>query len=74
MIFANLKKKLLYMFCIKQDGLSVEEFETKLRTEARMCKLGNLAGALTCHALVDGVNDKILRDRQLSKACESEFS
>ena len=61
------------LLCMKQEGLSVEEFETKLRTQARYCKLGDLSDDLICHALVEGVDDKKLRDKLLMKACEQEL-
>ena len=48
---------------MKQDGLSIEEFETKLRTQARKCVLGDLTDDLTCHAFVEGVDEKKLRDK-----------
>ena len=53
------------LLCMKQDGISIEEFETKLRTQARLCNLGDLTDDLTCHALVEGVDDKRLRDSRL---------
>ena len=58
------------LLCMKQDGLSIEEFETKLRTQARKCVLGELTDDLTCHAFVEGVDDKKLRDKLLMKAIE----
>ena len=61
------------LLCMKQEGLSVEEFETKLRTQARFCKLGTLTEDLICHAFVEGVDDRALRDKLLTKACEQEL-
>ncbi|XP_067949472.1 uncharacterized protein [Watersipora subatra] len=58
------------LLCMKQDGLSIEEFETKLRTQARKCVLGELTDDLTCHAFVEGVDEKKLRDKLLMKAIE----
>lgn len=61
------------LLCMKQEGLSMEEFETKLRTQARFCKLGTLTEDLICHAFVEGVDNKSLRDKLLMKACEQEL-
>jgi len=40
---------------MKQDELSVEQFETKLRTQARFCKLKDLKDELSCHAFLKGL-------------------
>ena len=61
------------LLCMKHEGLSVEEFETKLRTQARFCMLGTLTEDLICHAFVEGVDDRALRDKLLTKACEQEL-
>ena len=58
------------LLCMKQDGVTIEEFETKLRTQARKCALGELTDDLTCHAFVEGVDSKKLRDKLLMKAIE----
>lgn len=58
------------LLCMKQEGMPIEEFETKLRTQARNCNLGDLTDDLTCHAFVEGVDDKKLRDKLLMKAIE----
>ena len=58
------------LLCMKQEGVPIEEFETKLRTQARKCRLGDLTDDLTCHAFVEGVDDKRLRDKLLMKAIE----
>ena len=42
---------------MKQDGLPIEEFETKLRKQARLCNFDTLTDDLTCHALVQGIDD-----------------
>ena len=61
------------LLCMKQEGQSIEEFETRLRTQARLCKLGDLTEDLICHAFVEGVDDRALRDKLLVKACEQEL-
>ena len=62
------------LLCMKQDGIPIEEFEIKLRTQARLGNLGDLTDDLTCHALVEGVDDKRLRDKLLMKACEGPLT
>jgi hypothetical protein len=58
---------------MKQDGLSVEQFETKLRTQARHCGFKELTDDLTCHAFLEGVDDKSLRDKLFMKACSGDL-
>ena len=47
---------------MKLDGLPINQFETKLRTKARLCSFDAPTDDLTCHALVQGVDDIRLRD------------
>ena len=55
---------------MKQDGLQIDQYETKLRSQARLCGFGDLTDDLTCHAFVEGVDEKGLKDKLLTKACE----
>ena len=59
---------------MKQDGLPIEEFETKLRTQARLCNFDALTDDLTCHALVQGLDDIQLRDKLLLEACKAPLT
>jgi hypothetical protein len=59
---------------MKQDGMSVEQFETKLRTQARQCGFKDLKDDLTCHAFLEGVDDKALKDKLFMKACSGELT
>ena len=59
---------------MKLDGLPINEFETKLRTKARLCSFDAPTDDLTCHALVQGVDDIRLRDKLLLKACEGPLT
>ena len=56
---------------MKQDGLQIDQYETKLRSQARLCGFGDLTDDLTCHAFVD---EKGLKDKLLTKACEGDLS
>ena len=59
---------------MKQDGLQIDQNETKLRSQARLYGFGDLTDDLTCHAFVEGVDDKGLKDKLLTKACEGDLS
>jgi len=58
---------------MRQDGLAVDQYETKLRSQARVCEFGQLTDDLTCHAFVEGVDDKGLKDKLLTRACEGNL-
>lgn len=46
------------LLCMKQQGIPVEELETKLRIETRKCALGELTDDLTHHTFVDDVDNE----------------
>jgi len=39
------------------------------RTQARLCKLKDLKDELSCHDLLEGLDDKALKDKLFMKAC-----
>ena len=59
---------------MKQDGLQIDRYETKLRSQARLYGIGDLTDDLTCHAFVEGVDEKGLKDKLLTKASEGDLS
>ena len=59
---------------MKPDLLPIEEFETKLRTQARLCSVAALIDDLTCHALVQMLDDNRLRDKMLLEACKAPLT
>jgi hypothetical protein len=58
---------------MRQEGLTTEQYETKLRSQARLCEFGELTEDLTCHALVEGLDDRGLKDKLLTKAGEGKL-
>lgn len=54
-------------FNMKQDQLSIEQFTTALKNQAKRCKLREMEEELIVSVLISGINDSILREKLLEK-------